>query len=62
MNDSKENRLKNLNIAVFESRHAKAMCDLVRLGGGTALSAPALKEVPLENNPDVFLFAEKLFS
>ncbi len=58
---SKKEGLRGLNVVFFESRHAKAMGDLIRLQGGTPLSAPALKEVPLENNPEAFAFAEKLF-
>ncbi len=62
MSELKEKKLKDMNVAVFESRHAKTLCDLIRLSGGNAVSAPSLKEVPLENNPQVFSFAEKLFA
>lgn len=53
--------LEGLNVVLFEARHAKTMADLVRLQGGNPISAPAMKEVPLENNPEVFKFGEKLF-
>ena len=53
-------KLENLNVVLFESRHAKTIGDLVRLQGGIPHSAPAMKEVPLEQNPDAFLFAERL--
>ncbi len=56
-----EPKLKDLNIVFFESRLAKTMGDLIRLQGGNPISAPSMKEVPLENNPAAFLFAEKLF-
>lgn len=56
-----ERGLANLHVVFFESRLAKTMGDLIALQGGTPVSAPALKEVPLEDNPDAFLFAEKLF-
>ena len=57
----KEKKLKNLNIVYFESRHSKTLGDLIALQGGTAYAAPAMKEVPLENNAEVFCFAEKFF-
>src|SRR3990167_8751135 len=56
----KELKLKNLNIVFFESRLAKTMGDLIRLQGGNPISAPSMKEVPLENNPAAFSFFEKL--
>ena len=54
-------KLQGLNVVFFESRHTKAMADLIRLQGGNPVAAQALKEVPLEENPQAFLFAEKLF-
>lgn len=59
---SSEKGLSGLTVVSFESRHAKTFADLIALQGGTPLSAPALREVPLENNPDVFGFAEKWFA
>ncbi len=55
-------KLENLNVAIFESRLAKTMTELVALQGGIPHSAPSMKEVPLENNPEAFGFAEKLFA
>ncbi len=57
---AKQLKLQNLSIVYFESRHAKTLGDLIRVQGGHAISAPAMKEVPLENNPEVFLAWEKL--
>ena len=54
-------KLEGLVVVFFEARHEKTMGDLIRVQGGTPLAAPALKEVPLENNPAAFSFAEKLF-
>ncbi len=54
--------LQDLNIVTFESRLAGTICDLIKLQGGLPFSAPAMREVPLENNPEAFLFAEKLFA
>ena len=53
-------KLENLNVVLFESRHAKTIGDLVTLHGGIPHSGPAMKDVPLEQNPDAFLFAERL--
>lgn len=54
-------QLKNLRLVTFESRQAAAMTELIRKQGGECLSAPSMKEVPLEHNTEAFLFAEKLF-
>src|SRR3990167_7462629 len=54
--------LEGLSVVTFESRLAGTICDLIKLQGGTPFSAPAMREVPLENNPEAFLFAEKLFA
>ncbi len=53
--------LRGLNVVLFESRRADTLCELVRLQGGIPFSAPAMREVPLENNTEAFLFAERLF-
>ncbi len=55
-------KLEGLNVVCFEARHAKTMADLVAKQGGLPFSAPAMKEVPLENNPEALRFAEELFS
>lgn len=47
-------------VAVLEARRAQEMADLVRRHGGTPYSAPALKEVPLENQPEVSAFFDRL--
>jgi len=54
-------KLDGLNVVLFEARHAKTLADLIAKQGGNAFSAPAMKEVPLENNVEAFRFAEKLF-
>ena len=55
-------KLDGLNVICFEARHAKTLSDLIAKQGGVPFSAPAMKEVPLEDNPDFFHFAEKFFS
>ena len=54
-------KLEGLNVVIFEARHSQTMCDLVKLAGGNPHAAPAMKEVPIENNPEAFSFAERLF-
>ncbi len=55
-------KLEGLSVVCFEARHAKTLADLVAKQGGAPFSAPAMKEVPLENNPEAFRFAEELFA
>ncbi len=55
-------KLENLNVVIFESRLAQTLAELVRLQGGHPVPAPAMKEVPLENNAEAFAFAEKLLA
>jgi uroporphyrinogen-III synthase len=49
-------------IAVFESRRGSEMAGLVLKQGGEPLSAPALEEVPLEDQAAARDFAEVLFA
>ena len=51
-----------LTVAAFESRRAKEMAALISNLGGVPIVAPSVREVPLENNPAAFDFAEKLFA
>jgi uroporphyrinogen-III synthase len=50
------------NVLAFESRRAKEMAELIRINGGKPFVAPALREVPLEQNPAAFQFAAKLYA
>ncbi len=52
----------NSNVLAFESRRAKEMAELIRINGGVPFVAPALREVPLEQNPAAFEFAAKLYA
>jgi uroporphyrinogen-III synthase len=47
-------------VAFFESRLAGPTADLVAKHGGVPLAAPALREIPLGDSPDVIAFAEQL--
>jgi uroporphyrinogen-III synthase len=49
-----------LRVAIFEARMAGALADLVSKHGGISVAAPALREVPLQDNPDVLAFADAL--
>jgi len=49
-----------LRVLVAESRRAREMASLVTSYGGDPLSAPAMREVPLESNTEAIVFAEAL--
>src|SRR5262249_48829642 len=49
-----------LRVAAFEARLAGPMADLIRKHGGQPVEAPALREVPIGENPEAVRFAERL--
>ncbi|TKS60333.1 MAG: uroporphyrinogen III methyltransferase [Nitrospira sp.] len=51
-----------LTVAAFESRMAEEMAGLIRRYGGQPLVAPALREVPLENNAEALQAGERLMA
>src|SRR4051794_32804440 len=51
-----------LSVVIFEARMASALADLVARHGGIAVSAPALREISLGDNPDVLSFADGLLA
>lgn len=51
---------KGLSVLVLESRRSREMAALVTTHGGRPVAAPALREVPLESNPEALGFAEAL--
>jgi uroporphyrinogen decarboxylase len=51
-----------LRVVTFESRMADDAARLVRNHGGVAISAPTMKEVPLESNEQAFAFADALLA
>lgn len=55
-------RLEGIEAVLFEARHAKTLAELVAKQGGRPFSAPAMKEIPLGDNPEAFRFAEALFA
>jgi uroporphyrinogen-III synthase len=50
-----------LRVISFESRRATEMGELIRRQGGDPFIAPSMREAPIENNPEAFEFAERLF-
>jgi uroporphyrinogen-III synthase len=52
--------LGGLRVVCFESRRAKEIAELVRRHGGEPLSAPAMRELSLEDHASVTEFAERL--
>jgi uroporphyrinogen-III synthase len=51
---------QGLSVLVLESRRSRELAALVTTYGGRPVSAPALREVPLESNTDALTFAEGL--
>ncbi len=49
-----------LTVAAFESRMAADMTRLIERHGGTPLVAPALREIPLEDNSAALQFGDRL--
>ena len=53
-------RFRGLRVVSFESRRAGEMVELIRRHGGEPLSAPAMREVPLEERGPAIEFALRL--
>jgi uroporphyrinogen-III synthase len=51
-----------LLVISFESRRATEIAELIRRQGGDPFVAPSMREAPIENNPEAFAFAERLFA
>jgi uroporphyrinogen-III synthase len=49
-------------VLAFESRRATEIAELIRINGGDPFVAPALVEVPLEENRQAFDFADRLYA
>jgi len=50
-----------LRVVSFESRRANEIAELIRRQGGDPFVAPSMQEAPIDNNPEAFAFAERLF-
>ncbi len=55
-----ESGLAGLRVASFEARMAGPMADLIRKHGGEPVEAPALREIPIGDNPQAIAFADRL--
>jgi uroporphyrinogen decarboxylase len=54
--------LHGLTVVAFESRRADEIARLIAHHGGTPVSAPSLREVPLAENPAAFAWARRLLA
>ncbi len=54
--------LTGLKVVTFESRMATAMADMITRQGGIPVSAPAVREIPLDENPAALEFARELLA
>lgn len=52
--------LGGLTVLAFESRRAVEMAELIRRRGGTPVSAPSMREVPLGTSPEITAFVRAL--
>src|ERR1700731_527281 len=50
-----------LRVLALESRRSAEMGELIRRQGGDPFVAPSMREAPIDNNPEAFQFAERLF-
>ena len=50
-----------LRVIAFESRRENEIAELIRRQQGDPFVAPSMRESPIENNPEAFAFAERLF-
>jgi uroporphyrinogen-III synthase len=57
-----KSNLQGLAVAAFESRMANEMESLIRRYGGNPLVAPALREIPLEDNSAALRFGARLLT
>jgi len=53
---------ENRTVVAFENRKGKEIATLIANQHGIPLVAPAMREVPLEENPAAFAFAEELLA
>ena len=51
-----------LRVVNFEARMSGPMADLIRKHGGVPVEAPALREVPIGDNPQALVFADRLIA
>ena len=49
-----------LRVLALESRREKEIASLIRNAGGQPTVVPVMREIPMEENPDAFSFAQQL--
>lgn len=49
-----------IRVAAFEARMAGPMADLIEKHGGVPVEAPALREIPIADNPKALTCADRL--
>lgn len=57
-----ENPSGRVRVCSFESRRGPEMKSLIERHGGVATIAPSMREIPLDDNPDAFAFAQELLN
>src|SRR4051812_42813877 len=62
MSPSASTPFDGLRVVTFESRLAGPMADLIARQGGEPVEAPALREIPIGDNPEPFTFADRLLA
>jgi len=62
MTEARTAGFENLQVVAFENRKSKEIATLIANQHGIPLIAPAMREIPLEENSAAFAFAEQLFS
>jgi uroporphyrinogen decarboxylase len=58
----REPNFAGLCVVAFESRMASETARLIERNGGRAMVAPAMREIPLDDNPAALEFAERLLA
>ncbi len=53
---------QGMRVLALESRRSAEIAELIRRQGGEPFVAPSMREVPVEEQEDVFRFAERLFA
>src|SRR4051794_29586 len=62
MSSATPSSFDGLRVVTFESRLAGPMADLITRQGGVPIAAPALREVPIGDNPAALSFADRLIA
>src|SRR5262249_61065150 len=58
----REPNFGGLRVVAFESRMASETARLIERNGGLAMVAPAMREIPLGDNPAALEFADRLLA